>query len=257
MKPLRRLRRLVRRKPVLPAPPDAAGQPIGPPDFVGIGAMKCGTSWWYRMIAAHPGVASLRKELHYLDQFTEVTDADPAAYHRYFPRPEGVLAGEWTPRYMHDVVAPAMLARLAPTAKVLVLLRDPVERYISGLAHEHRVGRGVAPLLQRDQFARSLYHLQLERVLRHFPREQLLVLQLERCAADPAGEAARTLAFLGLSPTTETAEALARSVNRKEGWRPDLSAATRRELVESMRGDVDRLVAAFDEVDRDLWPNFA
>jgi hypothetical protein len=48
--------------------------------------------------------------------------------------------------------------------------------------------------------ARSLYYDQLRRVLRHFSREQMLVLQLERCAVEPAGELRRTYEFLGLEP---------------------------------------------------------
>ncbi|MBA3795881.1 MAG: hypothetical protein H0X20_01485, partial [Chloroflexi bacterium] len=54
-----------------PAPPPP-GFVIGPPDFVGVGAQKAGTTWWFRLIEAHPGVyqsPDQRPELHFFDRF--------------------------------------------------------------------------------------------------------------------------------------------------------------------------------------------
>ena len=87
-------------------PPDCPpGWTTGPPDFVGIGAQRCGTSWWYRGLEAHPGVARVkgrRKELHYFNRFWDgaVPEDMAAGYRALFPRPEGALVGEWTPRYL-------------------------------------------------------------------------------------------------------------------------------------------------------------
>ena len=73
-----------------------------PPDFVGIGAYRSGTTWLYEMIVAHPDVAippGRPKELDFFEPFWEVgfTPAEVSRYHRYFPRPPGKLVGEWTP----------------------------------------------------------------------------------------------------------------------------------------------------------------
>ena len=79
-----------------------SGRPqAGPPDFVGVGAQKCGTSWWYSLIAAHPGVhdpQGFDKEARF---FCEPGPHDLDAYRRLFARPPGLLAGEWQP---HDAV---------------------------------------------------------------------------------------------------------------------------------------------------------
>ena len=112
------------------------GWRTGPPDFVGIGAQRSGTSWWYRGIEAHPNVVRIkgqRKELHYFNRFWD-GDVPPDFADRYaslFPRPEGKLSGEWTPRYMHDYWSLPLLREAAPDARILVILRDPVERALS------------------------------------------------------------------------------------------------------------------------------
>ena len=120
----------------------------GPPDFVGIGAYRSGTTWLYEMIAAHPDVAippGRPKELHFFESFWEggFTPAEVARYHRYFPRPAGKLVGEWTPRYMFDSWTPRMLAVAAPEARLLVVLRDPVVAIC--LAPRQAAGRGAGP----------------------------------------------------------------------------------------------------------------
>ncbi|HLH46121.1 MAG TPA: sulfotransferase domain-containing protein, partial [Acidimicrobiales bacterium] len=129
-------------------PPCPEGLEIAPPDFVGIGTQKAGTSWWHSLIASHPDVyddassdpAAPRrrypKERHYLDFIGADRDPSPelaAEYAAWFPRPAGKLAGEWTPSYVRFHWTAMLLQGLAPRAKLLVLVRDPVERYRSGL----------------------------------------------------------------------------------------------------------------------------
>ena len=192
----------------LPPPPPQAppGWRTGPPDFVGVGFQRCGTTRWYNLIAAHPEVARpvAMKELHFFDRFHSggFGEEDLAAYREYFPRPEGQKVGEWTPLYASAPWIPPLLARAAPQARLLMILRDPVERLISGLALDAAVAdrRGMplsrhAPL---EAFVRGLYHAELSALERHFDRSRLLVLQYERCAAEPEAELRRTFAFLGV-----------------------------------------------------------
>jgi hypothetical protein len=190
-------------------PPECPqGWSVAPPDFVGVGVHRSGTTWWHRLVTSHPGVSDppgTRKELHFFDPYWDGAfgDADAERYRRYFPRPAGRLCGEWTPRYMYDAWVPRLLARCAPDAKLLVMLRDPLERYRSHMRiHMARVVERTAYscVIAGDALSRSLYAVQLRRVLRHFPREQLLVLQFERCLAEPEAELRRTYEFLGLEP---------------------------------------------------------
>jgi hypothetical protein len=67
---------------------------------------------------------------------------------------------------MYDIWTPRLLARAAPDTRLLVLLRDPIERYRSALAAKD--ARLVDAHLASDAFARGFYHAQLERVFRAF-----------------------------------------------------------------------------------------
>jgi len=98
------------------APPECPpGWNIGPADFVGIGADRSGTTWWHSLISSHPQVSvapGAEKEVHFFDPFWDGSfgEDDAARYREQFPRAEGAIAGEWTPRYMYDVWTPARLA---------------------------------------------------------------------------------------------------------------------------------------------------
>jgi Sulfotransferase family len=212
----------------------------------------------------HLGVG---KELHFFDGlFSEgLTEGDIDRYHGLFARPPGELVGEWSPRYMHSFWTPRLLHRAAPEARILVMLRDPLERYRSGLSHElSRVGRPekrrrgthVAAMCAGDALSRSLYAPQLERILEHYPREQVLVLQYERCVADAVSELRRTYAFIGAEPADhEPSEAF---VSRRgpSPRRHDLASETEAEVLRAIHADLPRLRELVPDLDLDLWPSF-
>jgi hypothetical protein len=248
----------------LEVPKCPPGWHTAPPDFIGIGAQRAGTTWWYRGIEAQPQVARIkgqRKELHYFNRFWDGdVPADFATtYHQLFPRPEGAISGEWTPRYMHDYWTPGLIRQAAPDARILVILRDPVERYRSGLSHVLRRADedGVPIKLAEvaDAVSRGFYGLQLGRVLDLFPREQILVLQFERCREDPLGEFRRTCLFLGLDAPDELPAVMTR--DRQPKAKPELTDEMRGELVAVLADDVRRLAERCPEVDLELWPNFS
>ncbi len=179
----------------------------GPPDYVGVGTARSGTSWWDSLINQHPRVfrdPTTPKEVHFFDGLWErgLGPGDIERYHTLFARPEGHLSGEWTPGYMLDAWTPPLLRQAAPNAHLLVLLRDPVERFRSGrtLAENRFTVGATARAAANAAFNRGLYADQLLRLWRSFPREQVLVLQYEQCVADPAAQLARTLEFIGLPP---------------------------------------------------------
>ncbi len=242
-----------------PAAPQASWNEVtGPPDFVGIGTQKAGTTWWFDAICAHPDIYSRRdihKERHFFGPYA-VRPFGPrecSLYHDWFPRPSGRQTGEWTPDYIHCPWIPALLAQAAPRARLLVLVRDPVERFRSGLAHQRRDRGRLTWEAYQDAVTRGFYHDALRRWTAHFPREQLLLLQYERCMADPAGQLARTYEFLGLEPFVH--EGIGKRVNATShtlGMEEDV----RCRLVEIYESDVRALCHDFAEIDLRLWPNF-
>ena len=247
-------------------PPQPPGWIVGPPDFVGVGAQRAGTTWWYELLCDHPQIqAAAGKECHFFDGYfsREFSEADVRAYHRLFPRPRGYLTGEWSPRYMHDFWAPTLLHRAAPDARILVMLRDPLRRYQSGVSHEmsrlmRAVRRGrrqyVGAMDANDALSRSLYARQLRSVLEQFDRRQVLVLQYERCVEDRAGELERTYDFLGVHPADHAPPFLDARANLSHppSTPTDALGETARRVI--LR-DVTELKSLIPEIDLDLWPS--
>jgi hypothetical protein len=248
-----------------------AGWQIGPPDFVIIGAQKSGTTWWQGLIEEHPDVVrppGQRRELHYFDHFWDrwPSDADFDRYLRYFPRPEGSLVGEKTPGYLYQPWVAPELAHVAPDARLIVLMRDPVERYASGLGLLQRAGAlkgeiGAGEIGMREHrigeaIERGRYATQLAWWLERYPRDLILLLQYERCVADTQGQLTRTFQFLGLPDHRASADEVART-RKKSGARPPVPAEMRHLLAEYYRADVARLLELEPELDLALWKNFA
>ena len=176
-------------------------------------------------------------------------------YHGWFPRTEGTITGEWSPDYLaYPWVAP-VLAEVAPEAKVLVLLRDPVDRFRSGLTFRQRMGAPRTEGTVADAVRQGFYARWLSRLLEFVPRDQVLVLQYERCRADPGAELARTYAFLGLEPFRP--DELRREVNVSGGEKVPLSDDARDRLVDVYREDVTRLLGIVPDLDLDLWPSYS
>jgi hypothetical protein len=243
-----------------PTPPrPVRNEVVGAPDFVGIGAQKAGTTWWYDAVCAHPDVYSrddVHKERHFFGRYAThpFGPAECSLYHEWFPRPPGRLTGEWTPDYLHLPWVPALLAEAAPRTRLLVLLRDPVDRFCSGLAHQRRDRGRLTEQAYQDGVVRGFYDEALCRWMLHFPQEQILVLQYERCVADAAGQLARTYSFLGLEPYVP--EALGNRVNATRR-NLDLDDDVRRRLIELYSPDVRALATHFADLDLSVWPNFS
>ncbi len=214
------------------------------------------------MLAAHPHMHSVPgqpKELHFFDRYwnREFTREDGERYASYFPRPVGTLVGEWTPRYLLDPWVPELLHQAAPDVKVLVLLRDPIERYRSGLSHDLHNGAPANPVLASDAVNRGLYHRQLTNLYRFFPPEQVLVLQYERCCKDPRTQLRRTYEFLGLDPSDFVPADVEETFNGSRVTKATLPTHIRSTLRSLYEDDVAALAPLCPTLDLALWPNFA
>ena len=252
-------------EPEPPACPE--GWRTGPPDFVGVGAQRSGMTWWHRLISVHPQVCFERglhrKEVHFFDTLGDrdkLSGAEIERYGRHFPRPPGdQLVGEWTPDYMDFPRGPRQLAQAAPEARVLVLLRDPVDRYASGYARARRLAaeagiEGIEDQLVERHIERGMYFEQVRRVFDAYPRERVLVLQYEACREHRNAELERTYTFLGIDPELAPPEDQLSSRDPRE--RP-LPVAERERLAVVFAPDVRMLAQLLPELDVSLWPSVA
>jgi hypothetical protein len=243
-----------------PPPPPAPGQSVGPPDFVGIGTQMSGTDWWYRLIADHPAVTS-RRDLpvarHYLTHFAARSFGPPQVeeYHAWFPRRAGTITGEWTPSYAARPWVPALLARACPEARLVLMVRDPVDRLRLGLAgtadsRDSQAGDHTAEAVER-----GFYAAQLRRVLEHVRADRVLTLQYERCVADPADQIAATYRFLGLDDTHRPPGMGPPPPDGDAG--PPFDPDTRRRLADLYADDVSELSELVPGLELSRWPSYA
>lgn len=175
------------------------------PDFIGIGAQKCATTWIFRNLQDHPQAAlSEQKELHF---FSAAFDRGYRWYETQFPqRPDALAVGEISTSYLCSNDAAPRAARYNPGFKLILALRDPVERAYSNHLHELRVGHIQADLNAFEDAERmnpmyleqSRYASHLRRWLDLFPREQLLVLFQEEIEQQPDTQVHALYEFLGL-----------------------------------------------------------
>ncbi|MGH9027014.1 MAG: sulfotransferase family protein [Acidimicrobiia bacterium] len=210
----------------------AARRPL--PDFLILGAQRAGTSSLYRNLSEHPQVIpAQRKEVHFFDyQY----DRGPDWYRARFPLDaqrnavaRGVggpaVTGEASPSYLFHPLVPPRVAGLLPDAKLVAILRDPVDRAIS--AYHHLVARGherrsmeeafaadesrVVPppadpawdrraseLLRFAYLGRGRYAEQLERW--HDSFADVLVIETSALTAGPGDGFDRVVAHLGMEP---------------------------------------------------------
>lgn len=201
------------------------------PDFLVIGGQRCGTSSLYRYLCRHPSVAApLRKEVEYLSSCYAEGEL---WYRAHFPL-RNLLPGaprkptfEATPDYLFHPRAADRAAALMPDLRLIVIVRDPVERAWSHWRHNRRLGLDPLPFeeaveREEERIAPDLPHLasdtaprprrflrfsyarrgryaeQIARWLEHYPAERLLVLQSDELFRDPAATYDRILDFLRL-----------------------------------------------------------
>jgi hypothetical protein len=170
---------------------------------------------------------------------------------------------------------------LDPVARFRMMIADSWRRRS---ANERTHNRAAETDFLSNSVPRGRYLSQLENLYRHFPRDQVLVLQYERCVKDPAGEYARTLRFLGVDDSfrpdrfhdgalqqfrrrlglarrrltggrrPERPQRLDRPEQRRlsELW-PDIEAP----LLGELEPDVRALRELVPDLDLSLWPSFA
>jgi hypothetical protein len=204
------------------------------PNLVIIGAMKAGTTSLHHYLDLHPEVAmSPGKEL---DFFLAGRNWAKGLewYEACFPR-DAPVRGESSPNYtkypLFDGVAERMHAVL-PGARLLYVVRDPVERIVSQHLHntlEGREQRSLEDALREPEsypaVQCSRYFMQIERYLRFYGENDLCIVSSERLKSDRRGTLRRIFRFLGIDEAYSCAE-YARELNRSSERRR-LNAFTR------------------------------
>jgi hypothetical protein len=189
------------------------------PDFVIIGAMKCGTSTLHAQLSAQPQFfMSEPKEPNFFSN-DEIYAKGEAWYRSLFAKaPEGAIKGESSTHYTKLPTYPKTVDRLAaliPHAKLIYVTRDPIERLVSQYIHEWTEGRitcGIDVAIDKhpELIAFSRYGYQLQPFIERFGRERILHVEFDRMTAEPDETLKRIAGFLGAAGEVR--------------WRDDLEA---------------------------------
>jgi hypothetical protein len=208
------------------------------PEYLIIGAQKAGTTSLFKYLTNHPNVAMVNpKEIHY---YTINFSKGELWYRMHFPtaayrwiykqlKGQHLLSGESTPYYLFHPHVPKRAAKDIPNAKLIILLRNPVDRAYSHYKHtvrnhperetlsfpdaieqEDERTKAYVERLRTDETdpgdllghinykARGHYAEQIARWLEYFERSQMLVLSSEKFLQNTHGEYLRVLNFLDL-----------------------------------------------------------
>lgn len=173
--------------------------PVSLPTFIIIGAQKAGTTSLHSALGQHPDIGvSTPKELNY---FAYNAHLGQEWYESHFG--DEVARGESCPQYTLWPEAPARIHALVPDVRLIYLVRDPVDRIVSGWIHAFAAGRESRTLddvVRGPEFptseyvVRASYGLHVARYLEYFARDQLLILDFEELIAD-AGATSLPLVF--------------------------------------------------------------
>ena len=203
------------------------------PDFLIAGVPKAGTSALHAALVRHPQLflPGVKEPKFFLSDGRPPDQGGPGdrqTYQEHVWRrgdyealfadaPPGAVKGEATPFYLHDEGAHRRIRRLVPGAKLVLILRDPVDRALSNWAH--LFGAGLEP---ESDFLRACdkeaerkrkgwaafwlyqelghYGTQVRRLFEHFPREQVLLMRYRDLRDTPVDALDRVTAFLGVDP---------------------------------------------------------
>ena len=244
------------------------------PDFVVIGAMKCGTSTLFERLRQHPQIVpSHRKEVHFFDRHY---DSGERWYRAQFPYtwnvPQGAISGEASPFYLLCPPIAGRIHAFNPNMRLIALLRDPVERAISHYFHALRSGKETLPIMEaldaeQERTAdawqralqgqcsydreliwfsyqrRGLYLEQLQRYWQVFDPQQLYIESSDRLFSDPAACLADIFDFLGVDAGFRVPVQKSRGIATNKETLPD---AVYERLRDYFREPNARLFSALD-----------
>lgn len=183
------------------------------PEFVIIGAVKGATTWVAHQLRSQPGIFMPQREPHY---FSSDYERGPSWYASLFDEAApAARIGEKSADYLAHPDAARRLSDMLPKARLLVQLRNPVERAYSDYCMLFRRGtvdgdisHHLGPNGPQKRFLNDgLYWTHLSRWLEHFPGEQLHVLLYEDLSRDPQCLLSEVADFLRLGPVTPVAPA--------------------------------------------------
>jgi hypothetical protein len=179
------------------------------PDFLIIGGMKCGSSSLHYYLSLHPEISMTKdKDLHFFSN-PKIYQKGLGFYQKYLDE-NNLIKGESTVSYsmLHRFPETVnnILETLGNEIKLIYLVRDPIERIISHYIHNLSAGRErsnlndfVSELTPESSYVQtSHYNKQISGFLKHFDKNNILILSSENLRDDRKQTLKRVFEFLGV-----------------------------------------------------------
>lgn len=218
--------------------------------FFVVGAQKSGTTVLDKYLRQHPGICmASRKEVHFFDNdnIFMSTHPDYRPYHSFFKlQPQHTICGESTPSYMYWLTAPKRIWEYNPEAKLIVILRNPIDRAFShwnmqklrgieprsfwdAIHSEREQCRKSLPLQNRrySYIDRGFYSEQIRRLNFYFPDSKLLFLKIEELKESPRELMDKVWHFLSISTLNYIEPATMHALS----YNPPMTARERKHLL--------------------------
>ncbi len=172
------------------------------PNFIVIGPGKTGTTWLYKCLEAHPQVELARgtKETFFFNQYY---DRGLAWYENFFAGCNGAAIGEVSNNYFFSEAAAARIAQHIPQVKLIVMLRNPLDRAISAYLFRRRHGLSEGNFQDTIKarpkiITNNFFDVFLDIYLKYFRREQILVAFHDDIKTDPQALLRQVYDFIGV-----------------------------------------------------------
>lgn len=215
------------------------------PNFIIIGAMKCGTSTLHEQLARQPSIfLSEPKEPNFFSN-DDVYARGESWYRKHFDGTTAALRGESSTHYTKLPTYPKTIARmraLLPDLKLIYVMRHPLERLVSHYIHEWSVATINDPIDRALERHRELldygcYYMQLAPYLEAYGRQRILPVFLEHMQLEPQAALERVCRFLGYSGPVHWRDSVARQNASSERLRlgPWARAAYNHPVLEHLR----------------------
>lgn len=194
------------------------------PNFIVIGAPKCGTTSLYHYLNQHSEIFLARKEIHYFvrndPKYKDVLIDKWPSYLKLFQAAEpGQILGEVAVRYLYNQQALVEIKERLPETKIIVMLRNPVERAFSHYLMRFRTGgyssatgeslptsEEISTAFEKyktDYIAMSDFATALEPWYHAFSKDKIKIILMERLRDDPKGELQDLFGFLNVNSDVE------------------------------------------------------
>ena len=179
------------------------------PDYLIIGAQKSGTTTLNILLNQHPDVCGHMREVHFFDTNFEKGEKWYKRQLKAKRRDKHCLTGDKTPKYIYDRSVPEKVHQLYPDVKLILILRNPVDRAYSHYWFYVRNGKESLPVEEAlftypTYLSRSRYAEQIKRWYAFFPKEQMLILDSNDLRHYPQETMQTVFSFLGLPEFTVT-----------------------------------------------------